>query len=159
MDVLGADGRVPSARRPAADGAPLHTISFDPPLGGTSLQISAYDRPAAFGKASLLGAIVVLAVFALLVVQSNALHRRRAEEALRDSLAFLIASQGGATKTLPSGEDLLAGLRQTDCACIILNARMEGQSGPQVLDTLVPIKGSSAAPPPALPRCPPARWK
>ncbi|MFN3576676.1 MAG: two-component system sensor histidine kinase NtrB, partial [Tabrizicola sp.] len=79
------------ARRPVADGAPFHTISFDPPLSGTTLQITAYDRPEAIGNLVLLGAIVGLAgfaVLALLVVQRNAIHRRRAEERLRAEMAF-----------------------------------------------------------------------
>jgi two-component system sensor histidine kinase DctS len=79
------------ARRPLADGAPFHIISFDPPLPGTSLQITAYDRPAAFGNTALLAAIIALAAFsvsALLVVQRNALHRRRAEERLQAETAF-----------------------------------------------------------------------
>ncbi|MFN3281310.1 MAG: two-component system sensor histidine kinase NtrB [Tabrizicola sp.] len=79
------------ARRPVADGAPFHTISFDPPLSGTSLQITAYDRPEAIGNVVLMGAIVGLAgfaVLALLVVQRNATHRRRAEERLRAEMAF-----------------------------------------------------------------------
>ncbi len=45
------------ARRPVAEGARFHRISFDPPLAGTLVQITAYDRPAAIGNAALLGAI------------------------------------------------------------------------------------------------------
>jgi two-component system sensor histidine kinase DctS len=55
------------------------------------LQITAYDRPVTFGNAALLGAIIALAsfaVFALLVVQRNAQHRRRAEDRLRAEMAF-----------------------------------------------------------------------
>ena len=101
------------ARRPVATGAPFHTISFDPPLGGTSLQITAYDRTATFGNAALLGAIVALAgfaVFALLVVQRNALHRRRAEERLRAEMAFRRSME----------ESLTVGLRAKDHAGRIL---------------------------------------
>jgi two-component system, LuxR family, response regulator DctR len=79
-----------------------------------------------------------------------AVHIVDDEEALRDSLAFLFASRGIATKIWPSGEAFLTGWPQADCACIILDVRMEGQSGPQVLDTLVQIEGSSAALPPVI---------
>jgi two-component system sensor histidine kinase DctS len=95
------------ARRPVAQGAPFHTISFDPPLAGTSLTITAYDRPAAFGNAALFGAIIALAAFAvvaLLIVQRNALHRRRAEERLRAEMAFRRSME----------ESLTVGLRAKD---------------------------------------------
>lgn len=94
-------------RRPVATGAPYHTISFDPPLAGTTLQITAYDRPDAFGNVALLGAIVGLAIFAilaLLVVQRNAVHRRRAEERLRAEMAFRRSME----------ESLTVGLRAKD---------------------------------------------
>ncbi len=94
-------------RRPVAAGAPTHTISFDPPLPGTVLQITAYDRPAALGNAALLGAIVALSAFAvvaLLVVQRNAQHRRRAEERLHAEMAFRRSME----------ESLTVGLRAKD---------------------------------------------
>ncbi|MDE3080924.1 MAG: PAS domain S-box protein [Paracoccaceae bacterium] len=95
------------ARRPLASGAPFHTISFDPPLAGTSLEITAYDRPDAVGHEALLGAILGLAgfaVLALLVVQRNAAHRRRAEERLRAEMAFRRSME----------ESLTVGLRAKD---------------------------------------------
>lgn len=95
------------ARRPVADGAPSHSISFDPPLNGTVLQITAYDRPAALGNAALMGAIIALSalsVLALLVVQRSALHRRRAEERLRAEMAFRRSME----------ESLTVGLRAKD---------------------------------------------
>jgi two-component system sensor histidine kinase DctS len=95
------------ARRPVAEGAAFHAISFDPPLAGTTLQITAYDRPAAFGNAALLAAILALASFAvlaLLVVQRNAQHRRRAEERLRAEMAFRRSME----------ESLTVGLRAKD---------------------------------------------
>lgn len=95
------------ARRPVAEGAPQHGISFDPPLRGTTLQISAYDRPPAFGNSALLGAILALASFAVLalvVVQRNAVHRRRAEERLRAEMAFRRSME----------ESLTVGLRAKD---------------------------------------------
>lgn len=95
------------ARRTFANGTPFHAISFDPPLSGTTLQITAYDRPATFGNAALLGSIIALATFAvlaLLVVQRNALHRRRAEERLLAEMAFRRSME----------ESLTVGLRAKD---------------------------------------------
>ena len=94
-------------RRPVAESAPFHAISFDPPLSGTTLQITAYDRPDPFGNVALLGAILALAafaVFALLVVQRNALHRRQAEDRLRAEMAFRRSME----------ESLTVGLRAKD---------------------------------------------
>lgn len=101
------------ARRPVAPAAPFHTISFDPPLAGASLQITAYDRPSALGTTALLAAIVGLAAFAvlaLLAVQRNAQHRRRAEERLRAEMAFRRSME----------ESLTVGLRAKDHAGRIL---------------------------------------
>ncbi len=95
------------ARRPLADGAAAHSISFDPPLAGTTLTITAYDRPAAVGTTALLAAIVALSVFsilALLVVQRNAAHRRRAEQRLSAEMAFRRSME----------ESLTVGLRAKD---------------------------------------------
>ena len=78
----GAGTMAERARRPVAEGAPSHAISFDPPLAGTLLTITAYDRPPALGNTALLAAIIGLAAFTiltLLAVQRNAVHRRRAE--------------------------------------------------------------------------------
>lgn len=101
------------ARRPVAQGAPSHSISFDPPLSGTVLQITAYDRPATLGNAALMGAIIALSAFsvlALLVVQRSAQHRRRAEERLRAEMAFRRSME----------ESLTVGLRAKDHAGRIL---------------------------------------
>ncbi len=79
------------ARRPVAEGAPFHTISFDPPLAGTVLTITAYDRASSFENTALVGAIIALAAFAvftLLIVQRNAYQRRHAEQRLRAEMAF-----------------------------------------------------------------------
>jgi two-component system response regulator DctR len=81
---------------------------------------------------------------------SLAVHIVDDEEALRDSLAFLFASRGIATKTWHSGEEFLGNWPQADCGCIILDVRMEGMSGPQVLDVLLQTEGSSAALPPVI---------
>jgi two-component system response regulator DctR len=72
------------------------------------------------------------------------------EEALRDGLAFLFASRGIATRLWPSGESFLASWPQTDCGCIILDVRMEGLSGPQVLGALVETEGRAARLPPVI---------
>lgn len=101
------------ARRPVAPGAPFHTISFDPPLAGTVLTITAYDRPSSFENTALVGAIVALATFAvltLLIVQRNAYQRRHAEQRLRAEMAFRRSME----------ESLTVGLRAKDHAGRIL---------------------------------------
>lgn len=79
-----------------------------------------------------------------------AVHVVDDEEALRDSLAFLFASRGIATRVWPSGEAFLAAWPQADCGCIILDVRMEGLSGPQVLDALLRSEGRAADLPPVI---------
>jgi len=94
-------------RRPLPEDAPRHAISFDPPLAGTVLEITAYDRPPAFGNTALLAAIVSLAAFAILalaIVQRNAVSRRRAEARLRAEMAFRRSME----------ESLTVGLRAKD---------------------------------------------
>lgn len=101
------------ARRPVAEGAPQHRISFDPPLAGSVLEITAYDGSPIVGNTALMGAIVALAAFAilaLLVVQRNALSRRRAEDRLRAEMAFRRSME----------ESLTVGLRAKDHAGRIL---------------------------------------
>lgn len=103
----GAGTMAERARRPVAEGAPSHAISFDPPLAGTLLTITAYDRPPALGNTALLAAIIGLAAFTiltLLAVQRNAVHRRRAEDRLRAEMAFRHAME----------ESLTVGLRAKD---------------------------------------------
>lgn len=58
------------------------------------------------------------------------------EETIRDALGFLFASRGIAARGWPSGEDFLAAQPLSDCACIILDVRMGGLSGPEVFDRL-----------------------
>lgn len=58
------------------------------------------------------------------------------EESIRDSLGFLFASRGIAARGWPSGEAFLDALPLPDCACIILDVRMEGLSGPEVFERL-----------------------
>ncbi|MEH7827795.1 response regulator transcription factor [Gemmobacter denitrificans] len=72
------------------------------------------------------------------------------EEALRDSLQFLFASRGVDTRAWPSGEAFMAAWPLPDCGCIILDVRMEGMSGPQVMDALALAEGGSQALPPVI---------
>ncbi|NJM82362.1 MAG: response regulator transcription factor [Tabrizicola sp.] len=55
---------------------------------------------------------------------------------IRDALSWLLASRGLAAVEWPSGEAILAALPLEDCACIILDVRMMGSSGPEVFDQL-----------------------
>lgn len=61
------------------------------------------------------------------------------EETIRDSLEFLLASCGIPAICWPSGEAYLAALPHADCACIILDVRMGGLSGPEVFDQLLAL--------------------
>lgn len=58
------------------------------------------------------------------------------DEAIRDALSFLFASRGLRARAWASGEDFLAALPQPDCACIVLDVRMGGLSGPDTFDRL-----------------------
>ena len=58
------------------------------------------------------------------------------EETIREALAFLFASRGVAARGWPSGEAFLEAMPLADCACIILDVRMEGISGPETFDRL-----------------------
>ena len=69
------------------------------------------------------------------------------DESLRDSLAFLFASRGIAARVWPSGESFLAGWPQPDCGCLILDVRMEGLSGPQLLSALQALPPVPPLPP------------
>lgn len=81
---------------------------------------------------------------------SLAVHIVDDEEVLRDSLSFLFASRGITTRLWASGESFLDAWPQPDCGCIILDVRMEGMSGPQVLDALTQREGTTAALPPVI---------
>ncbi|WP_232816636.1 sensor histidine kinase [Paracoccus zhejiangensis] len=89
------------------DSNPSHSISFDPPLRGTLLTITAYDAPAAVRSALMMGAIAALASFAilaLLVLFRNAARRRAAEARWRGETAFRRSME----------ESLTVGLRARD---------------------------------------------
>ncbi|PRD39894.1 UNVERIFIED_CONTAM: dctS [Trichonephila clavipes] len=107
--ILGADDRVLAERqRLEPDPAnPSHAISFDPPIRGTVLRITAYDAPAGFRSALMIGAIAGLAAFAilaLLVLFRTAERRRSAELRLRGETAFRRSME----------ESLTVGLRAKD---------------------------------------------
>lgn len=59
------------------------------------------------------------------------------EEAIRDSLAWLLASRDIACVKWESGEDFIAALPLESPACIILDVRMPGLSGPDVFEKLL----------------------
>ncbi|WP_149143007.1 response regulator transcription factor [Gemmobacter caeruleus] len=67
---------------------------------------------------------------------SGVIHIVDDEEAIRESLAFLLASRGLAARGWPSGEAFLAAQPLEDCACVILDVRMGGLSGPEVFERL-----------------------
>lgn len=67
---------------------------------------------------------------------SEAVHIVDDEETIRDALCFLFASRGIVAVGWPSGEAFLAAFPQPDCACIILDVRMGGLTGPEVFDRL-----------------------
>lgn len=67
---------------------------------------------------------------------TSTIHIVDDEESIRDALAFLFASRGLSAHGWPSGEAFLEALPGEDCACVILDVRMEGLSGPEVFDRL-----------------------
>lgn len=67
---------------------------------------------------------------------SGRVHIVDDEETIRDALAFLFASRGLDAVTWPSGEAFLAAQPLADCACIILDVRMTGLTGPEVFERL-----------------------
>lgn len=58
------------------------------------------------------------------------------EEAIRDSLAFLMASRGLQTRCWASGEEFLAAQPLDDMACVLMDVRMGELSGPEVFERL-----------------------
>lgn len=58
------------------------------------------------------------------------------DEAVRDSLAALLAANGHRTKTFSSGNEFLGALEPSWRGCIVLDVRMPGLSGPQVQEEL-----------------------
>lgn len=58
------------------------------------------------------------------------------DEAIRDALEFLFASRRLASRAWSSGEAFLAAQPLEDSACLILDVRMGGLSGPEVYERL-----------------------
>ncbi|WP_226341131.1 response regulator transcription factor [Gemmobacter serpentinus] len=58
------------------------------------------------------------------------------EETIRDALSFLLASRGLGARGWASGEEFLAAQPLEDGACVILDVRMGGLSGPEVFERL-----------------------
>lgn len=58
------------------------------------------------------------------------------DEAIRDSLGWLLESKGVACRAYPSAEDFLAAWTADLAGCIVLDIRMGGMSGPELFDQL-----------------------
>lgn len=58
------------------------------------------------------------------------------DEAMRDSLAWLLESQGFAVAAYASAEDFLAACRDDMTGCIVLDVRMPGMSGLEMYEKL-----------------------
>lgn len=64
------------------------------------------------------------------------------DEAIRDSLSWLLQSRGVACLTYASAEDFLAAWNLTLAGCILLDIRMDGMSGPELF-TLLGNRGNT----------------
>ncbi|MEF8712621.1 MAG: response regulator [Accumulibacter sp.] len=58
------------------------------------------------------------------------------DEAIRDSLSWLLESRGVACLSYPSAEDFLAVWQPALSGCLLLDIRMDGMSGPELFDAL-----------------------
>ncbi|HPU80919.1 response regulator [Accumulibacter sp.] len=58
------------------------------------------------------------------------------DEAIRDSLGWLLESRGVACVSYPSAEDFLAAWSPALAGCLLLDIRMDGMSGPELFDIL-----------------------
>ena len=58
------------------------------------------------------------------------------DEAIRDSLGWLLESRGVACVSYPSAEDFLAAWSPALAGCLLLDIRMDGMSGPELFDVL-----------------------
>jgi two-component system, LuxR family, response regulator FixJ len=66
------------------------------------------------------------------------------DAAVRGSLKFALEIEGFAVRTYPKGADLLGDLRLADCACFIIDQKLPGMNGLEVVAEL--RKGHIAAP-------------
>jgi FixJ family two-component response regulator len=66
------------------------------------------------------------------------------DAAVRGSLKFALEIEGFAVRTYPKGADLLDDLRLADCACFIIDQKLPGMNGLDVVAEL--RKGHIAAP-------------
>lgn len=58
------------------------------------------------------------------------------DDAIRDSLGWLLESRGVACLSYPSAEDFLAAWNPSLTGCILLDIRMDGMSGPELFQLL-----------------------
>ncbi|MCM8624172.1 MAG: response regulator transcription factor, partial [Candidatus Accumulibacter sp.] len=58
------------------------------------------------------------------------------DEAIRDSLSWLLESRGVACLSYPSAEDFLDVWQPELSGCLLLDIRMDGMSGPELFDVL-----------------------
>lgn len=58
------------------------------------------------------------------------------DDAIRDSLGWLLESRGVSCLSYPSAEDFLACWEPSLAGCLVLDIRMDGMSGPELFDIL-----------------------
>lgn len=58
------------------------------------------------------------------------------DEPMRDSLVWLLESQGFAVQSFPSAERFLEAYREDMCGCLVLDVRMPGMSGLELYERL-----------------------
>ncbi|WP_313951502.1 response regulator transcription factor [Accumulibacter sp.] len=58
------------------------------------------------------------------------------DDAIRDSLGWLLESRGVACLSYPSAEDFLAAWNPSLTGCVLLDIRMDGMSGPELFNLL-----------------------
>ena len=66
------------------------------------------------------------------------------DAAVRGSLKFALEIEGFAVRTYPKGDDLLGDVKLADCACFIIDQKLPGMNGLDVVAEL--RKGRIAAP-------------
>jgi FixJ family two-component response regulator len=58
------------------------------------------------------------------------------DAAVRGSLKFALEIEGFAVRTYPKGDDLLGDVRRGDCACFIIDQKLPGMNGLEVVAEL-----------------------